>query len=96
MQTQKTFLMQDLIRDPTSEHAADFLVLRKQAEAVIAAPDLDRAKTVMGLIDAAIDKNDLRAGYALARASAAALPVSDATAANTSVPGPSPAVDHPQ
>ena len=96
LKTQKTFLMQDLIRDPTSEHAADFLVLRKQAETVIAAPDLDRAKTVMGLIDAAIDKNDLRAGYALAKASAAAVPVSDATAAKTSDLGPSPAVDPPQ
>lgn len=90
LRTQKSFLVQDLIRDPTSDHAADFLSLKKQAEAVISGPDLDRAKTVMGLIDAAIAKNDLQASYALAKASAVAQPVSDATAAKSFVTSPSP------
>ena len=92
LRMQKGFLIQDLIRDPTSEHAADFLALKKQAEAVIAGPDLDQAKTVMGLIDAAIDRNDLRASYTLAKASVVVPRASDATSARSSVLAPSPAV----
>ena len=71
---QKTFLIGAVVQDPTSGDAATFLSLAKQVEATLAAPDPDRAQTLVGTIDAAIDKAGLHASYAasqLANGSAA-------------------------
>lgn len=70
LKVQNSVLVHALVQDPTSAFAPEFLSLQKQASAVLAAPDLDRAKTVMGLIDAAIDRGGLVASYELAKANA--------------------------
>lgn len=68
---QKGVLVQALIQDPTSSLAGDYLSLEKQAAAALAAPDLEQAKTVIGLIDAVFAKGRLNASYELAKANAA-------------------------
>lgn len=72
LRVQKTFLINVVVQDPTSADASTFLTLAKQADAVLAAPELDRAQTLMGTIDAAIGKAKLNDGYAAARQAAAA------------------------
>ena len=61
---QKTFLIGAVVQDPTSANAANFLSLAKQVDATLAVADADRAQTLVGTIDAAIDKAGLHESYA--------------------------------
>ena len=60
---QKTFLIGAVVQDPTSAVAANFLSLAKQVDATLAVSDADRAQTLVGTIDAAIDKAGLHESY---------------------------------
>ena len=56
LRVQRGFLVGEVVKDPTGDDAPAFLSLAKQADAVLEAPELTRAQTVMGAIDAAIAK----------------------------------------
>ncbi len=81
LKNQRSFLVGTVAQDPTSPQAARFLSLAKQAEAVLAAPDLDHAQTAMGTIEATIKDAGLRDAYAAASAAAKQVAVAEAVIA---------------
>ncbi len=102
LKAQRSFLVGAVAQDPTSPQAARFLTLAKQADAVLASPDLDHAQTAMGTIEAAIKDAGLRDAYATASAAAkqvavaeAVVPQPVASAAPTAAPVPSAAAPSP-
>ncbi len=78
LKAQRSFLVGAVAQDPTSSQAVKFLSLAKQADAVLASPDLDRAQTTMGHIEAAIKDAGLRDAYASASAAAKQVAVAEA------------------
>lgn len=92
LKSQRSFLVGAVAQDPTSLQAAKLLGLAKQADAVLAAPDLDRAQTVMGTIEGAIRDAGLRDAYASASAAAKQVAMAEAvppqTAPINSAPAP--------
>ena len=86
LKSQRSFLVGAVAQDPTSPQAAKFLGLAKQADAVLAAPDLDRAQTVMGTIEGAIRDAGLRDAYASASAAAKQVAVAEAVPAQAVPP----------
>lgn len=92
LKTQRGFLIGAVAQDPTSSRAARFLSLAKQAEAVLAAPDLERAQTLMGTIDEAINEAGLRDTYAAASAAAEKAATAEADAARVAASQPVPAI----
>ena len=70
LRVQKSFLIGEVVTNPTGDEASKFLSLAKQADAVLVAPSLARAQTVMGAIDAAISEAQMTDRYALARQAA--------------------------
>ncbi len=78
LKSQRSFIVGAVTQDPTSPQAAKFLGLAKQADAVLAAPDLDRAQTVMGTIEGAIRDAGLRDAYATASAAAKQVAMAEA------------------
>ncbi len=78
LKAQRSFLVGAVAQDPTSPQAARFLELAKQADAVLASPDLDRAQTTMGTVEAAIKDAGLRDAYATASAAAKQVAVAEA------------------
>ncbi len=96
LKAQRSFLVGAVAQDPTSPQATRFLMLAKQADAVLTSPDLDHAQTAMGTIEAAIKDAGLRDAYATASAAAkqvavaeAVVPQPVASAAPTAAPVPS-------
>jgi hypothetical protein len=97
LKAQRSFLVGAVAQDPTSPQAARFLSLAKQADAVLASPDLDHAQTAMGTIEAAIKDAGLRDAYASASAAAKQVAVAEAVVphvvpqpATTSAPSTAP------
>ena len=78
LKAQRSFLVGAVAQDPTSPQAARFLALAKQADAVLASPDLDHAQTAMGTIEGAIKDAGLRDAYATASAAAKQVAVAEA------------------
>ena len=76
---QRKFLIDRVAEDPTAAYAASFLPLAKKAEAAIASPSLSASQSLMGTIDAAIEKAGLHDTYALAKQDAATLPMETAS-----------------
>ena len=72
LRVQRRFLVGEVVKDPTGDGAPGFLALAKQADAVLTAPDLATAQTVMGGIDAAIAKARMTDRYEVERQAAAA------------------------
>jgi hypothetical protein len=97
LKSQRSFLVGAVAQDPTSPQATKFLSLAKQADQVLAAPDLDRAQTVMGTIEGAIRDAGLRDAYASASAAAKQVAVAEAVPPQTAPSLPSaPASPTPQ
>ena len=67
---QRGFLVGEVVKDPTGDDAPPFLSLAKQADAVLEAPELTRAQTVMGAIDAAISTAKMTDRYEEAKRAA--------------------------
>ncbi len=78
LKSQRLFLIGVVTQNPTSDTATTFLPLIKQADGALGAPDLERAQTLLGETDAAIQKAGLRKDY-VAFTAARAEPASDAT-----------------
>lgn len=98
LKSQRSFLVGAVAQDPTSPQAAKFLALAKQADAVLATPDLDRAQTTMGTIEGAIRDSGLHDAYAAASAAAKQVAVAEAVAPQpvpAGHPSPVPAVPAP-
>ncbi len=72
LRVQRGFLVGEVVKDPTGDDAAAFLSLAKKADAVLEAPELVHAQTVMGAIDAAIAKAKMTDRYEEARRAAPA------------------------
>lgn len=70
LRVQRGFLVGEVVKDPTGDDAPAFLGLVKQADAVLGTPELTRAQTVMGAIDAAIVKARMTDRYEEARRAA--------------------------
>ena len=72
LRVQRGFLVGEVVKDPTGGDAPAFLSLAKQADAVLGTPDLARAQTVMGAIDAAIARAKMSDRYEEAKRAAPA------------------------
>ncbi len=88
LKSQRSFLVGAVAQDPTSPQAAKFLALAKQADAVLAAPDLDRAQTAMGTIEGAIRDAGLRDAYVAASVAAKQVAVAESVAPQPAPAGP--------
>ncbi len=98
LKAQRSFLVGAVAQDPTSPQAARFLTLARQADAVLASPDLNHAQTAMGTIEAAIKDAGLRDAYATASAAAKQVAVAEAVVPQpvaTAAPVPSAAAPSP-
>ncbi len=72
LRVQRGFLVGEVVKDPTGDDSPAFLSLAKQADAVLGAPELVRAQTVMGAIDAAIARAKMTDRYEEAKRAAPA------------------------
>ncbi len=72
LRVQRGFLVGEVVKDPTGDDASAFLSLAKQAGAVLEAPELVHAQTVMGAIDAAIARAKMTDRYEEAKRAAPA------------------------
>ncbi len=72
LRVERGFLVAEVLEDPTGDDASSFLSLAKQADAVLEAPELTRAQTIMGAIDAAIARAKMTDRYEEAKRAAPA------------------------